>query len=146
MAHPLFKVLEKDHDEQRDICKQLIAAEDSRERERLRERLYHELHPHIMGEEASIFDFLKQSQDEEVRADALEGLEEHHVDKILLRELMEIAADNEVFKAKAKVLTEVNNHHLDEEEDDIFEHLENLSDDQLDELLDLFQKGKENHR
>jgi hemerythrin-like domain-containing protein len=93
-----------------------------------------------------MFRFLKDSDDEEARDDGLEGIQEHHVAKFVLRELMDMDTGSEVFKAKAKVLDELNRHHIDEEEDDVFEHLKKLDDSKLDSLFEQYEKAEEDAR
>lgn len=142
MSHPFIKHLLEDHEEQRRLAKALSEAKTATEKEEYRQKLYEAISPHLEGEEASIFDFLK-SQDEEVRADALEALQEHHVDRCLLGELMELDVEGEVLTAKAKVLEEINNHHLKEEEEKHFPRMETLaSDDQMDELFQAYKAAE----
>ena len=50
----------------------------------------------------------------------LEGYEEHGVVDILLGELVTLAVDDERWGAKAQVMIENIEHHIDEEEDDMF--------------------------
>jgi hemerythrin superfamily protein len=65
----------------------------------------------------------------------LEGLEEHHVVKILLKELDGMPATDERFVAKMTVLTEIVRHHVEDEEKDLFPQVRNaLTRPQLDEL------------
>ncbi len=120
--HPFLKHLKEDHEKQKALGKKLSETTDPAERAKLRQEFHDELYPHMIGEEASIFERLKQADSEEVRDDALEGLQEHHVGKIVLRELMELKTDSDIFKAKAKVLDELNRHHIQEEEEDILGH------------------------
>ena len=139
--HKFLAHLKKDHEEQKKLGKKLSEASASENRAALRQKFYDSLYPHIIGEEASIFKKLKDAKDakdDEARDDALEGLQEHHVAKVVLRELMDLEIDSEVFKAKAKVLDEINRHHIQEEEKDIFAHLRKLCSEQ--ELSDLFEK------
>lgn len=144
MEHEFIKHLKKDHEKQRSLGKALIDATGPEQRDRLRNQFYEELYPHMVAEEASIFDFLKSSDDAEARADALESLQEHHVSKIILRELMRIKLEGEIFTAKAKVLVEHNNHHMDEEEEENFAALEKVGTSaQLDELFNVYQKSEE---
>lgn len=49
-----------------------------------------------------------------------EGLEEHHVAKVLLEEIGALDADDDAFVAKAKVLIENVEHHAGEEESELF--------------------------
>jgi hemerythrin superfamily protein len=56
----------------------------------------------------------------EIKDEVLEGLEEHHVIKELLSELEEMAPDEERYDAKVKVLKEQVQHHVEEEEGEMF--------------------------
>jgi len=139
MTHPFIEHLLKDHDKQRDFAEKLSSAETREDKEKYRQALYDALYPHIQGEDASIFDFLS-GKGEEARAGALEAMQEHHVDRCLLKELMALDLDDEVFTAKAKVLQEVNDHHLDEEEEEHFPLLQSLATDaELDELFEIYE-------
>jgi predicted PurR-regulated permease PerM len=129
--------LRQDHEQQIELGRQLCQAGTSEERARLRQEFYDALHPHMIGEEASIFPRLKDGDDDAID-DSLEGLQEHHVAKMVLRELMDLETNSEVFKPKAKVLDELNRHHIEEEEQKIFEHLKRMCSQQ--ELDDLFEK------
>ncbi len=143
--HPFLKHLKEDHEKQKALGKKLSETTDPAERAKLRQEFHDELYPHMIGEEASIFKRLKQADSEEVRDDALEGLQEHHVGKIVLRELMELKTDSDIFKAKAKVLDELNRHHIQEEEEDIFQHLQNVcSKEELSRLFEQYEKAEEN--
>jgi hemerythrin superfamily protein len=51
----------------------------------------------------------------------LEGYEEHHVIDIVLDELLDVPEDAEQWRAKLKVLYENLEHHLEEEEGEMFE-------------------------
>jgi hypothetical protein len=50
----------------------------------------------------------------------LEGIEEHHVADIIIKELHEVRKDNEKWGAKFKVLKESVSHHISEEENKMF--------------------------
>ena len=98
----------------------------------------------MVGEEASIFELLKNSEDKEARDDGLEGLQEHHVGKLVMKELMGLSLESEVFKAKAAVLHEMNKHHIDEEEHDVFAHVKNLcSTQEIGKLFEKYEQAEE---
>ena len=143
--HEFLEHLKEDHEKQKKLGKQLYSTADPDTRNRLRKEFYVELYPHIIGEEASMFKRLKDSENEEIRDDSMEGLQEHHVSKIVLRELMEIETGGDLFKAKAKVLDELNRHHIEEEEEDVFKHLQNVcSTEELSELFEAYETAEEN--
>jgi hypothetical protein len=50
----------------------------------------------------------------------LEGYQEHHIADVLTRELHALATDDERWGAKFKVLKESLEHHIQEEEGDMF--------------------------
>jgi hemerythrin-like domain-containing protein len=143
MSHPFITHLKEDHEKQRKLAQELTEAKSHEEVEKSRQALYDALYPHIEGEDASIFDFLKTAGDK-ARSGALEAMEEHHVDRVLLNELMEMDLNDERLLAKAKVLKEVNGHHLDEEEEEHFPRLESLaSDSDLDNLFKQYESTEE---
>jgi len=73
----------------------------------------------------------------------LESIEEHHVVKWLLHELEKLDAQDETFDAKVAVLTESVRRHVEEEEGDLFPHVEKgLSEERLEELGSELQKAK----
>jgi len=142
--HKFLKHLRDDHAEQKKLGKKLIEARAPQEKSQLRKKFQESLYPHMVGEEVSIFQRITQAADEEVRDDGLEGLQEHHVAKIVLREIMDLDPESKIFKAKSKVLDELNKHHIEEEEGKIFQHLQKLCDDQeLDRLFERYEKGEE---
>ena len=64
-----------------------------------------------------------------------EVLEEHHLLKILMKEIDGLSADEPEYKAKAKVLSELARHHHEEEERDIFPEVrKEMSSEKLEEL------------
>lgn len=143
MPHPFIAHLLKDHEKQRKFAKNLTESKTSEEVKENRQALYDALYPHIEGEDASIFDYLK-SAGEVAREGALEAMEEHHVDRVLLMELMALDVMDERLMAKANVLREVNDHHLDEEEEEHFPRLEELaSESELDDLFKKYEAAEE---
>jgi len=146
MTHPFIQHLLKDHQTQRDAARNLAQAKTVEERAEYRQTLYDALYPHIEGEDASIFKYLKELEGE-AHAGALEAMQEHHVDRMLLDELMALDLEDENLIAKAKVLKEINGHHLDEEEEEHFPKLVELADEnKLDALFAAYESAEENFK
>lgn len=96
-------------------------------------KLKEELDVHAHIEETILYPVLKKEG--ETRDITFEGLEEHHVIKVLLRELAAMSVDSEEWTAKAKVLQENVEHHVEEEETKMFKLArEVLSKAEIDDL------------
>ena len=113
-------LLEADHRRFEDLLKQ---GEDTTERavkgrKELLETLTTELNLHEMVEEKLLYPALQAHP--EARDIVLEGYQEHHVADILTRELHEVGANDQQWAAKFKVLKESLEHHIQEEEGEMF--------------------------
>lgn len=73
---------------------------------------------HAKSEEQSLYVFMKKMREEEHRVHAFEGDVEHTLADQLLEEIPRTDDDNEC-RAKIKVLAELVEHHIEEEEDEI---------------------------
>lgn len=128
-------LLEADHRRMEDLLKR---GEETTERgvERRKELLdtiVSELAAHEMIEEKVFYPALQSHP--EARDIVLEGFEEHHVADVVVKELGEMAADKEQWGAKFKVLQETIQHHIDEEEGEMFRTARAvLGQDELDAL------------
>jgi hemerythrin-like domain-containing protein len=134
--HPFIKHLLEDHKKQRALGARLAKAEKPGVRRDLREKTAEEVLPHMKGEEASMFTYMRGSGDAEAREHALEAVQEHHVARLVLRELLGLHLESDVFSAKAAVLSELNEHHMQEEESTHFPWIEkHASKETLDGLF-----------
>jgi hypothetical protein len=64
----------------------------------------------------------------------MEAYEEHHVVKLLLAEMPRVNPEDERFEAKMTVLSELVEHHVEEEEKEMFKLAQKLGKDELEEL------------
>jgi hemerythrin-like domain-containing protein len=113
-------LLETDHRRFEDLLKQ---GEDTTERAvksrtQLLATLATELNMHELIEERVLYPALKPHA--EARDIVLEGYQEHHVADLLVKELQALAKDDERWGAKFKVLKESLEHHIEEEESQMF--------------------------
>lgn len=144
MHQELFDLLKKDHEEVKGLLASLKETENgaAQEREDLFAKVKKEITPHQEGEESALYPPLTKNG--ETRDDALESIEEHHVAKLLLRELDSTNKDSDKWLAKLKVFKEVVEHHIEEEEDEIFESVRKaLSEEEVKEVIAGFKKEKE---
>ena len=95
-----------------------LGDEDMEEKEDLVRTACTELRIHAMLEEEIVYPALREELDEESLVDEAEV--EHTVAKQLMGELEEMSPDEELYDAKFTVLGEYVNHHIQEEEKEIF--------------------------
>ncbi len=130
-----FQLLKEDHKKVSGIFQQLEPTTERAEktREELFGKLKLELDIHAQIEETIFYPAIKQAH--ETREITLEGFEEHHVIKILLKELEETPVTAEEWTAKLKVLQENVEHHVEEEETEMFQKARQvLSEEEINDL------------
>jgi hemerythrin-like domain-containing protein len=130
-----FQLLKEDHQKVSGIFQQLEPTTERAEKTRteLFAKLQQELDVHAKIEEAVFYPAIKREA--ETREIVLEGFEEHHVVKMLLKELEALPVDTEQWTAKLKVLQENVEHHVEEEEQEMFQKARQvLSEDDINRL------------
>ncbi len=131
----VFDILKEDHKKVSGIFEKLEPTTERavKTREELFARLKTELDVHARVEEKALYPVLEQM--EKTHDITLEAIEEHRVVKHLLAELDNMAKDNEQWIAKLTVLKENVEHHVEEEESDMFKKAQSaLSKEQIEEL------------
>ena len=83
-------------------------------------RIKEELDVHAHIEETIFYPYLLEKGDQELQRIVREGIEEHRQVKGWLEELDGTSGSTEDFKARLKVLIEDVEHHVEEEEDEMF--------------------------
>jgi len=113
-------LLERDHRRLENLLKQGEETTEAavKRRRELLETVSTMLTIHETIEEKILYPALEQHP--ETRAIVLEGFQEHHVADLIVKELHQVAEDNETWGAKFKVLKENIAHHIDEEEGPMF--------------------------
>ena len=100
-----------------------------------------DVHAHI--EEMIFYPHLLEKGDKELKKIVREGVEEHGQVKELLVEIAELSGTSPTFKAKLTVLMENVEHHVQEEEDEMFPMVEDqIPEDTLQRLGSLMQGEK----
>jgi hemerythrin-like domain-containing protein len=116
----IYELLEKDHQTVRSIFRELEQTSDRalKRREHLFSELNVELNLHTLAEEKFLYPLLKEA--DETHALALEAVEEHRLVKKILKELERGDKGSERWAARLKVLSELVEHHVEEEEKEMF--------------------------
>jgi hypothetical protein len=113
-----LKLMTEDHEKLKKLLERAEHAQAENNRENLLEKIRAELKPHERMEEEVFYPALKGHKNAEDIV--LEGYQEHHVADLLFAELENTPVGSEVWKAKMKVLKEGLEHHIEEEEGEMF--------------------------
>lgn len=149
MSSGLFAMISSDHD----LLRESISILTGKERETLQmqrhlERFLGFLEMHAKAEEASLYSTLLRK--DEVKKDVLEALEEHGIAEYLLRELQGSGYQeqwSDEIGARAKVLAELIEHHVEEEEREFFPKVRKaLSQQELAQVGETYQAKREELR
>lgn len=140
-------MLKADHATVKRLLRELGETGDraAKQRERLVGDIEREVKIHSQLEEELFYPtFKKVAEDTESEDLFYEATEEHHVVDMVLPELKASSAKSPEFSAKAKVLKELIEHHIREEEGEMFAQARRLmTDEQLRELGNAMAARKE---
>ena len=138
-----FNLLKADHKKVADILEKLEATSERalKTREELFTKLKMELDVHSRIEETIFYPVLEEA--DETHELTLEALEEHALVKQLLEELHSLAKDDEQWTAKFTVLKENVEHHVEEEEGEMFKKARKvLSEEAIETLGTRMERAK----
>jgi hemerythrin superfamily protein len=127
-------LLKKQHKEVKTLFKKLEGADDVRQRRRMLDEIARNLEGHMVIEEEVFYPAVRGLDTRKADETVLEAYEEHHVVKLVLAELPAVNPDDERFEAKMTVLSELVEHHADEEEKEMFKLAQKLGNDELESL------------
>ena len=135
-----FQLLKQDHRKVEQLFSELERASGKAKLDVFKQiKTELELHTHI---EEKIF-YPAIEEPEETHDLALEAYEEHAVVKKLLKELGRARTANDQWEAQAKVLQENVEHHVEEEENELFKKADSvLSDEELEDLTERMVEEK----
>lgn len=130
-----LSLLKKDHDKVKKMLEELESTTERgvKTRQELFTKLKQELQVHEAIEEEIFYPALKNHP--KTKEIALEGYEEHHVVDMVMAEIEEVAFDDETWGAKFTVMKENLEHHIEEEEGEMFTQAKQVFD--RDELAQL---------
>jgi hemerythrin superfamily protein len=127
-----IELLESQHREVEEIFESIQKTKKASAKEDLFVELADKLAIHAAIEEHVFYPSVKAKRTEDI---LLESLEEHLAIKRVLADLMQIDGEDETFDAKIKVLKEEVEHHVGEEERELFPKvLKLMSEDELEAI------------
>jgi len=112
--------LKKQHKDVMKLFKEVEKTEDTKGRKRLMGEIVSHLKVHTTIEEEIFYPAVREIGTEKAEADILEAVEEHHVVDLVLAELPRVDPAADTFEAKMTVLKELIEHHVKEEQDELF--------------------------
>jgi len=116
----ILSTLQAEHDEVQEMLEKVNGSDNAREQKQLVARIKAALVPHNRAEEKVVYDAVLALKGREARVDGHEGYIEHNLGGITLKKLEKLTANTPEFKAAAKVLKELVDHHVEEEERNIW--------------------------
>jgi hemerythrin superfamily protein len=127
----ILDTLQTEHDEVQELLQKLVGSDDGREQKRLVGKIKQALIPHTKAEEKVVYDAVLALKGRDAKIDGNEGYIEHSLASETLKKLDKLPANKPEFKAAAKVLKELVDHHIREEERNIWAQVkENFSTEQ----------------
>jgi hemerythrin superfamily protein len=140
----ILDTLHEEHDEVQELLKKLNDSDDAREQKSLVGRIAQALVPHTKAEEKVVYDAVAALSSKRAKIDGAEGYTEHALASATLKQLGTLAANTPEFMASAKVLKELVEHHVKEEERNIWPLVrENFSFEQREQMNRDFLAAKE---
>ncbi len=125
-------LLKEDHDLLKKYL-ELVMEDGQHDKREVMSRIANLLREHEAIEEKIFYPALKQQP--KAKGIVLEGYQEHHVIDLLLEELEQMPPEDERWPAKLKVLKENIEHHVEEEEGEMFRSARKAFDKQELEAL-----------
>jgi hemerythrin-like domain-containing protein len=95
------------------------------------ERIAQALKMHTQIEEEIFYPAVAEIGSQKAREMTMEAFEEHHVVDLVLAELPKVDPEDERFEAKMTVLMELVEHHVEEEDKEMFKLAQKLGNDEL---------------
>jgi hemerythrin superfamily protein len=127
----ILDTLKQDHDDVAEMLERLTESQSAAERKKLLVSIKTALVPHLRAEEKIVYDAVGALRGKEQHIHSEEGYREHALGDKTLADLGKMAnAMSAEFSAGAKVLKELVEHHVEEEEKDIWADVkEHFSED-----------------
>jgi len=113
--------LKQEHDEVADLLKKLVDSQSGSERKKLLRQIKNALVPHLRAEEKVVYDAIAAVKGKDPKINSAEGYLEHSLGDKVLGQLGKISnAMSPEFSASSKVLKELVEHHVQEEERNVW--------------------------
>lgn len=129
MSQNAIELLKSDHENVKELLAEIMKTTNRavKKRQELLRKIEHELKIHARIEEEVFYPALKKAGKKEDAQMYFEAIEEHRaVEDLVLPDLKKTDVSSEQFSGRVKVLKELVEHHLEEEESDMFPRAQEL--------------------
>ncbi|HLN45053.1 MAG TPA: hemerythrin domain-containing protein [Candidatus Sulfotelmatobacter sp.] len=135
----IYDLLKKDHTEVKQLFKQIL--DECKPDEAAYNQIRSALQVHMRGEEEYFYPAIKDGRDARILSN--EAMVEHNSAKMLMDEIDNTGEDDEMWLPRVKVLSEMIDHHVEDEEGDLFDEAKKLlNENQACEIGQKFQEIK----
>jgi len=144
----ILATLKQEHRDVAEMLEKLVESTSGAERKKLLASIKEALVPHLRAEEKIVYDAVSKLRSKEQKIHSEEGYMEHALGDKMLAQLGKMSdAMSPEFSAGAKVLKEIVEHHVEEEEKNIWADVEgNFSDEDRIEMNKKFLAAKKRVR
>lgn len=144
IAEGILQDLHNDHNEVDELLTEIMGSTDRNERLRLFAEMKNKLLPHLQAEQEVLYQRLEAGQSEASRKFGIEGVSEHSIVEKQLAKMSSMAnPSGDEWTAEMKVLQDLIEHHVDEEESTGFSCArDEFTKDQLEAMGQEFQTRK----
>ena len=136
-----LELLKQDHQKVKGLFQEIRKSSDRSKQKELFDKIDTELEMHTHIEETIFYPAI--GEQEKLKDMVAEALEEHQQAKELLQQLEELRADDHDFGSKLQQLMEAVEHHVEEEEGEMFPKIREVFDeDELQQLGEELESAK----
>jgi hemerythrin superfamily protein len=136
--------LKTEHDMVKDLVSQMVDSEDARERKKLFAEFKKALIKHARAEEKIMYNPMIALDEDELEEQGDEGYIEHELVDVMVKKLDQADDKGSIeWTAGIKVVKELLNHHIKEEENEFFKTVkDNFSEEEREEMDAAFEANK----
>ena len=124
-------LLKKQHREVEGLFKKIEKTDDGDTRREVMQEIATKLEMHTKLEEEIFYPAVREVESKKAEEMVNEAFEEHGVVKLVLKQLPNVDPEDERFEAKMTVLKELVEHHVEEEEKEMFKLAQKLGKEEL---------------
>ncbi|MEZ5344298.1 MAG: hemerythrin domain-containing protein [Pyrinomonadaceae bacterium] len=136
-----IKLLKQDHEDLRNLFSKVRETESMEKKVKYYNDIEDLLAVHTQIEEKIFYPAVRAK--EKLEDIVKEGIQEHHVTDLLIAEINDLVDDSSVFEPKLKVLMEGVEHHIEEEEKEMFPDVRSeFSETEISELGAEMEKAR----